>query len=139
MIQFIEADWPQIPGVHAIATTRLGGVSEGVYKSLNLGDHVEDATDAVRANRQLLTTEIGLPPNSVQWLRQVHGTGVHCLENVSAEAPVADAVCTGRQQRVCAVMTADCLPVLLASKDGSRGAAALAGWGGLQRGGLEQT
>jgi YfiH family protein len=128
-------------------TTRAGGVSEGVWASLNLGDHVGDDPSHVAANRaqvaQLWAASAvqgsGQPvsaPWPVAWLRQVHGNHVHRLTRADVRAgavPVieADGVMTTERGLVCAVMVADCLPILLAAPQG-RGVAALhAGWRGL--------
>ncbi len=130
------ADWPAPPGVRALQTTRLGGVSQGPYASFNLATHCGDDPAAVARNRALLRETLALPAEPA-WLNQVHGCAV-------ARAPVpglptADAsVAEGRGQ-VCVVMTADCLPVLFCAEDGSAVAAAHAGWRGLAGGVLEQT
>jgi YfiH family protein len=121
--------------VRACTTTRAGGVSEGPWASLNLGDHVDDDPAAVAANRARLAGELALP-REPQWLRQVHGTRVRAPD---AEADCADACFEDRPGRVCAVLTADCLPVLLCNAAGTRVAAAHAGWRGLVAGVLEQT
>lgn len=130
-------DWPLPPGIHALTTTREGGVSVGPYASLNLGDHVGDDPVAVAANRHRLAVQL---PASPVWLRQVHGTAVYRLSaglSPEAPAPEADAAWTDAPARVCAIMTADCLPVLLASADGRAVGAAHAGWRGLQAGVLD--
>jgi len=127
----IEPDWPAPPGVVAFSTERRGGTSAGAYASLNLGDHVGDAPAHVAANRRELVTQLGLPSEPC-WLTQVHGRRVLDLD---AEAPgEADGAVTSVAGRVCAVLTADCLPVLLASTDGARIGAAHAGWRGLAAG-----
>jgi len=127
----IEPDWPAPPGVIAISTERRGGTSTGAYASLNLGDHVGDAPADVTDNRRRLVAQLGLPSPPC-WLTQVHGRRVLDLD---AELPgEADGAVTSVVGRVCAVLTADCLPVLLASKDGSRVGAAHAGWRGLAAG-----
>jgi len=134
---FIEADWPAPPGVVAGITTRRGGMSRGAYRSMNLGLHVGDAAESVRANRQALAATLGLAAEP-SWLAQVHGNTV--IEAPFAEtAPQADASWTGSAGVVCVVLVADCLPVLLARRDGSRVAAAHAGWRGLAAGVIEET
>ncbi|KAA3655270.1 MAG: peptidoglycan editing factor PgeF [Proteobacteria bacterium] len=131
----ITPDWPAPPGVHALMTTRVGGVSTGPFASLNLGDHVGDAPAAVAANRRALTAWCPAPP---RWLNQVHG--VEVVPAASIEAAVdADASFARREDVVCAVMTADCLPVLFCDTKGAVVAAAHAGWRGLHAGVLEQT
>mgnify|MGYP001472191379 CR=1 FL=1 len=130
-------EWPLPAGIRAAFTTRLGGVSEGACGGLNLGDHVGDDPAAVAANRRLLLQQ--LPgASAIQWLRQVHG--VEVVEAAGAGVRLtADACVTDRAGIVCAIMTADCLPVLFASLDGQRVAAAHAGWRGLAAGVLLQT
>lgn len=133
---FIEAQWPAPERVRAGVTTRVGGVSEGPYASLNLGGHVGDDLDLVAENRRRLVAEAGLP-GAPQWLAQVHGTQV--VQAPLSDVPEADAVWTEQRRVVCAVLTADCLPVLMCSDDGQRVAAAHAGWRGLLGGVLEAT
>ncbi|ACT05876.1 protein of unknown function DUF152 [Dickeya chrysanthemi Ech1591] len=131
-------DWPAPATVRACSTTRLGGVSHAPYDSLNLGNHVGDELQHVQNNRQHLVAAAGLPAMP-HWLEQVHGTQVINLDQALPDALTGDAVYTTRSDRVCAVMTADCLPVLFCSADGREVAAAHAGWRGLQAGILEQT
>jgi YfiH family protein len=128
-------DWPAPPGVRALVTTRCGGVSTGPWASLNLGSAVGDAPESVATNRALLDA---LLPGPARWLRQVHGNRVVRAESVVAPEE-ADASVTSAEGVVCAVQMADCLPVLFASVDGSRIAAAHAGWRGLAAGVLENT
>ena len=134
-VAWIEADWPPIAGVRAGCSTRLGGVSLPPYDSLNLAEHVGDEPGHVMANRQRLVESLGLP-SPPRWLNQVHGTTCLNLDGEPADVP-ADAALS-RQGRVCAVMTADCLPVLIAARDGSAVAAVHAGWRGLQAGVIER-
>ena len=139
-VRILRPNWPAPANIHAISTLRSGGVSGGVYQSLNLGDHVGDAPDRVLENRRRLRSEHGLPAEP-HWLRQVHGIEVADLDRLvdATAAPTADAACTRRGRVVCAVLTADCLPVLFADVDGESVAAAHAGWRGLARGVLEAT
>jgi polyphenol oxidase len=136
----IVADWHPPPGVHAVCSTRQGGVSQAPRDTLNLGDHVGDAPAAVAQNRQQLRTAARLPAEP-RWLSQVHGTAVADLDLLAADAapPVADAAIALGTGTVCAVLTADCLPVLLAASDGSAVGAAHAGWRGLAAGVIEFT
>jgi YfiH family protein len=137
--EFLVADWPGPPGIRAIATTRAGGASAAPWGSLNLGDHVGDAPAAVAANRALLAEALGLPA-APAWLRQVHGTAVvDAAGVVPGQPPAADASFTTQPGVVCAVLTADCLPVVLAAGDGRAVAVAHAGWRGLAGGVLEAT
>jgi hypothetical protein len=133
--ELLRPDWP-VPGrVHAWITTRRGGVSAGRYASLNLGDHVGDDPAAVARNRTLLAAELGLPAAPL-WLRQVHGCGVALAED-GARGCEADATVARGPGRVCAVLTADCLPLLLCDRRGHRVAAVHAGWRGLCDGVIE--
>lgn len=134
-LPLITPDWPAPANVKALQTTRQGGVSMGVYASLNLGDHVKDNPQHVAANRQLLSAYL---PSEPVWLNQVHGVRVidaalsSCLES-------ADASVTTRKQVVCVTMTADCLPVLLCDHAGTVVAAVHAGWRSLCDGVIEAT
>lgn len=133
-IGWITPDWPAPPGVRAGNTLRTGGVSVGPYASLNLGDHVGDERERVAENRRRLRTALNLPAEPV-WLNQVHGSEV-----VKADSPhtrMADAAWTDERGVVCAVMTADCLPILLCNRLGTRVAAVHAGWRGLAGGVVE--
>lgn len=137
-MSLISPQWALPANVRAGSSTRGGGVSAAPWDSLNLGAHVGDDRLKVEDNRQRLMQLAGLPAMPV-WLEQVHGTGVLRL---SGEAPAslrADAVWTRQPGVVCAVMTADCLPVLFSSRDGKEVAAAHAGWRGLCAGVLEAT
>lgn len=116
---------------------RSGGVSLAPYGSLNLGDHVGDLPGTVAENRRRLIVEAGLPAEPV-WLAQVHGATVADLD-ARASFGAADAAFTRRPGRVCAILTADCLPVLLTEESGGVVAAAHAGWRGLAGGVLEAT
>lgn len=127
-------DWPAPAQVRALVTTRAGGCSLPPYDSLNLGDHVGDDPQAVAANRACLQT---LLPGPAQWLTQVHG--VQVLTAPVPGCPEADAVTTDQLDQPVLVMTADCLPVLMTNRAGTRVAAAHAGWRGLCDGVLEQT
>lgn len=134
-LPLITPDWPAPANVKALQTTRQGGVSMGVYASLNLGEHVKDNPQHVAVNRQLLSAYM---PTEPVWLNQVHGVRVidaalsSCLE--SADASVAT-----RKQVVCVTMTADCLPVLLCDHAGTVVAAVHAGWRSLCDGVIEST
>lgn len=128
-------DWPAPAKVRALVTTRIGGVSASPWDSLNLGDHVGDAPAAVAENRRRLRA---LLPAEPVWLRQVHGT--LCIDAAQASAGAeADAALARAPGVVCAVLTADCLPVLLCDDAGSVVAAAHAGWRGLAAGVIEAT
>lgn len=134
---FVPVEWPA-PGVRALYTLRTGGASAAPWDTFNLGDHVGDDPAAVAANRAALVVAAGLPA-APRWLRQVHGVTVADLDQSGDALPEADAAVTAASGRVCAVLTADCLPVLLAAADGSAVAAAHAGWRGLAAGVIENT
>lgn len=135
MALWIEPDWPVPPGVRVISTLRQGGVSAGRYASLNLGDHVRDQPDHVAENRQLLSAAARLPAEPC-WLKQVHGAAVADLDRLGVSQP-ADAAVTREAGRVCAILTADCLPITLAAQSGEAVAAVHAGWRGLAAGVIE--
>lgn len=142
--EWIVPDWPAPRNVRSLVTTRIGGVSQGVYASLNLGDHVGDDPDCVEENRARLqewAARIGdsAAPCSPIWLNQVHSTRVVDAAALSAvaKAPEADAAFSRKAGLACVVMTADCLPVLLCDEAGCVVAAAHAGWRGLLAGILE--
>ncbi|MGZ3181634.1 MAG: peptidoglycan editing factor PgeF [Telluria sp.] len=136
--------WPALPAhVGALATTRLGGVSAPPYDDgaggggFNLGLHCGDDEAAVRANRARLRAALPAEP---AWLHQVHGSAVaDAAQVVPGRAPEADASITSTPGVVCAVMTADCLPVLFADRTGTVVGAAHAGWRGLAACVLEAT
>ncbi|MDT3251980.1 purine nucleoside phosphorylase YfiH [Serratia sp. root2] len=138
MDPFILPDWPLPAGVKACSTTRGGGISLPPYDSLNLGTHVGDVASAVELNRERLVAGASLPQMPA-WLEQVHGTRVVRLDGQTPTDLRADAVYSNVPGQVCAVMTADCLPVLFCSCAGDEVAAAHAGWRGLCSGVLEQT
>ena len=129
----IIPDWPAPPGVRSLTTTRAGGVSAGPYAGLNLGDHVADDPAAVAENRARLRRFLPAEP---AWLKQVHRAEVADADQAGG-VPEADAAVARRPGAVCAVLTADCLPVLLCDRAGSVVAAAHAGWRGLAGGVLE--
>lgn len=134
---FAAPEWRAPPGVRALITLRAGGVSAAPRDALNLALHVDDAPESVAENRRLLRIAARLPAEP-RWLRQVHGSAVADLDVLpDGLVPEADAAVSTRRGTVCAVLTADCLPVLLAATDGSAVAAAHAGWRGLAGGVLE--
>jgi YfiH family protein len=137
-IAWLEADWPAPAGVRVISTYRGGGASSARFASLNLGDHVGDDPLNVAENRARLVREAGLPTEPC-WLTQVHGVGVRNLDTEPRDAEAADAAFTCRPGRVCAILTADCLPIALASESGDSVGAAHAGWRGLAAGVIEST
>ena len=124
---WIVPDWPAAATVRAICTTRAGGVSRPPHDSLNLGDHVGDAPDAVATNRKIFSEAIQARP---VFLDQVHGRGVIRLEAGTPDGAQADGCVTAARGVACTIMVADCLPVLFAADDGAVVAAAHAGWRG---------
>lgn len=138
---WFEVDWPAPRGVHALSTFRggvgNGGVSEAPYAEFNLGDHVGDDPVAVAENRRRLKAWGGLPAEP-SWLTQVHGVAVANLDDPGFVGPADAAVAKG-PGKVCAILTADCLPIVLATDLGDRVAAAHAGWRGLAAGVIEAT
>lgn len=137
-MKLIRASWPAPAHIHALTTTRLDGISRAPYAELNLADHVGDDPLSVHENRAILAHALGLKQEP-QWLQQVHGTTLVEASPVSQHVPEADACWTAQPGLACAVMTADCLPVLFTDRAGTRVAAAHAGWRGLAAGVLEQT
>lgn len=132
---WIVPDWPVAGNVRALATTRAVGASRGCYAGMNLAEHVGDDRRAVEQNRDALRKHLPAEPH---WLEQVHGTAVVDIESAPPSARADGAVArTGR--RVCAVLTADCLPVLLAARAGGVVGVAHAGWRGLAGGIIEAT
>jgi YfiH family protein len=135
----IRPTWPAPAPIHALVTTRQGGVSFAPYDSLNLGDHVGDVSARVIANRQLLRKYLPAEPI---WLKQTHSIQVSTPDSrsqFSSKPYEADAAVTNIPEEVLAIMTADCLPVLLSNDDGTVIGAAHAGWRGLCDGVLENT
>jgi YfiH family protein len=138
LLDVIAPDWPAPANVHAWVTTRQGGVSSPPYASLNLATHVGDASEAVATNRSLLCDALALP-SAPHWLEQVHGCAVADVKDDHISPVCADAAFSQTRGQVCAVLTADCLPVLLCDMQGTAVAAVHAGWRGLLEGVIEET
>ena len=144
---WLVPDWPAPANIHAATTLRTGGVSQGPYSSLNPAAHVSDDTDRVRQNRQIIREMLDLPAEPV-WLDQIHSNRAVKAENPPyppfqkggrGDLQQADASYTNESCVVCAVMTADCLPLLVCSTDGAQVAAIHAGWRGLFAGVISNT
>jgi YfiH family protein len=125
------------PGVHALCTTREGGVSRAPFESLNLGDHVHDHLEHVAENRRRVTARLG--GAAPVFLNQVHGTQVVALTADTPHGVTADACVTTAAEVACTILVADCLPLLLTDVLGRVVAAAHAGWRGLAAGVIEHT
>ena len=134
-LPLIHPQWPAPNNVKALVSTRLGGASKGPFESLNLGTHVGDDLQTVNLNRQNLEQHL---PQAPMWLNQVHGIDVIRGSDYSRVCD-GDASMSQSVNQVCAVMTADCLPVLFCDEHGTQVAAAHAGWRGLVDGVLEAT
>src|SRR5690349_12105602 len=124
---WIVPEWPAPANVKAFITTRAGGVSGGAYASFNLGLRTGDDPQAISTNRERLKAAL---PRAPSWLKQVHGNRVVVADGL-AGIPEADAAVARNPGTVCAVLVADCIPVLLADRAGTAVAIAHAGWRGL--------
>lgn len=135
-LPLLRPDWPAPPGVGAAMSLRAGGVSAPPWDSLNLSFNVGDDPEAVAHNRARFAAALEARP---VWLNLVHGTQVLRLTAQTEDCPAApaDAAWTTERGVACTVTAADCLPVLLALRDGSAVAAAHAGWRGLAAGVLQ--
>ncbi len=141
---YIQPNWPQPSTIRAFSTTRsigaICGDSDGLFDSFNLAKHVNDSEQKVDQNRQLLSKELELPSRPL-WLEQIHSTVVveHGQQNGTNKIIRADACYSTKNDQVCVVMTADCLPILFCDKKASWVAATHAGWRGLADGIIQQT
>lgn len=132
---WIVPEWPAPPGVRALVTTRAGGTSAAPFASFNVGFSTGDALEAVQENRRRLRE---LLPGEPRWLTQVHGAEVVDAES-ALDRPAADASVAKTPGTVCAILVADCLPVLFCDREGSLIAAAHGGWRGLAAGVIDNT
>jgi purine-nucleoside/S-methyl-5'-thioadenosine phosphorylase / adenosine deaminase len=132
----IIPNWPAPNNIKAVSTTRHSGFSLAPYAQLNLGSHVGDDPQLVDQNREYITQSANLPEEP-RWLEQIHGTTIinsqHWQQDIKA-----DAIFSLQVSHVCAVMTADCLPILLCNQQGNIVAAIHAGWRGLAAGIIEK-
>ena len=146
MKDFLTPDWPAPANIKAFTTTRTAGASEGPYASFNIATHVNDDNQRVLQNRADLKKTLGLSSEPM-WLDQVHGSYAVNAAEISSHNPSstgqalikADASFSYDTDHVCVVMTADCLPVLICNRQGTKVAAVHAGWRGLQAGVIEDT
>ncbi|HEY8036106.1 MAG TPA: peptidoglycan editing factor PgeF [Methylobacter sp.] len=135
--RWLTPDWPAPVNIHAATTLRTGGVSCGAYASLNPAMHVGDDADSVKQNRRLIKELLDLPSDPV-WLDQIHSN--RAVQAMPIEVlQKADASYTTEPGVICAVLTADCLPLLVCATDGSQVAAIHAGWRGLLAGVIGNT
>lgn len=144
----ITAAWPAPAHIRAVSTTRGGGTSDAPHASLNLGHNTADDPGAVQHNRARVRAALNLPGEPL-WLNQVHGDAVLTAKDhaaaraASSVVPTADAcaapIAGPGASPVCAILTADCLPVLFCDRAGTWIAAAHAGWRGLAAGILPHT
>ena len=126
---WLPAEWPAPAHIHAGTSTRLGGCSRPPYDKFNLAGHVGDDNNSVNKNRELLTRYLRLP-REPHWLDQSHGNRV--IEIVGPSSPRgADAAYSNRPGMICAILTADCVPILVCNREGTEVAAIHAGWRGL--------
>jgi YfiH family protein len=135
MRDWMTPEWPAPGNVRALFTTRNGGVGKGAYATFNLGDHVGDDPETVRGNRLLLRKILPCEP---VWLKQVHGKDVLNADQDNCALPRSgDASFSFCPRHVCAVLVADCLPILLCDREGTAVGAVHAGWRGLAAGVVE--
>lgn len=143
-MKWIKPNWPVPGNVQAFTTTRVGGKSEGPFSGLNLGLHVKDDAKVVESNRQLLREQLNFKYEPA-WLEQTHSANVVAVEsplplNTQDALPIhnCDGSLTRLKDQPCVVLTADCLPLLLCTQDGTQVAAIHCGWRGIARGIIEQ-
>jgi polyphenol oxidase len=135
--EWLRPDWEAPPHVRAFVTTRAGGVSGGEYASMNLGSSSGDDAKHVARNRAIVREHLPAMP---RWMAQVHGTDVADLDRLDdGQVPTADAAIASQPGRVGVVLTADCMPLFLTDRQGSRVAVAHAGWRGMAAGVIENT
>lgn len=135
-MSYFKPDWNTASQVNAISSMRNGGVSKAPFASMNLGSHVGDDIDNVMKNRHQLQQMVNMPTTPI-WLNQTHSTKVAVITEYTQQVVNADACYTETANLVLSVMTADCLPILIAAEDGSAVATVHAGWRGLADGIVE--
>ena len=134
---YLIPDWPAPAHIKSFTTTRLKGKSQAPFDAFNLSHTVGDDFNAVQQNRECLAEELQLP-HQPNWLEQVHGTRA-ILCGAQETYPKADAYYTNQPKQVCAVLTADCLPILVCDQQGQEVAAIHAGWKGILAGIIDST
>jgi polyphenol oxidase len=134
---YIFPNWSAPKNVKAVLTTRQFGYSKPPYNEFNLAEHVNDDMEAVVANRELLAAELQIPEPC--WLNQTHSNIVTYVADTYGAPITADAAFTDQKNVTCCVLTADCLPILLCDKFGTKVAAIHAGWRSLANGIIEET
>ena len=140
---YLEPEWDAPDNVRAVTSTRTGGFSQPPFESFNMGEHVGDRAADVARNRNHLAASLDLP-STPYWLRQVHGTDVVLLDSARAVPPAsaspvqADGSIATMPGVVCAVMTADCMPLFLCNRAGTKVGLVHTGWRGLANGVIEQ-
>ena len=132
---WLDANWPAPNNVHAGTSIRTGGYSKKPYDALNLALHVGDAADNVKKNRSTLSKHLKLQSEPV-WLNQIHSSKIISIDTPSDNLD-ADASLTTKQNKICVVMTADCVPILFCNQNGTKVAAIHAGWKGICNGIIE--
>ncbi len=135
MTNILIPDWPAPKHIKAFSTTRLNGFSQSPYDSFNLAYSVGDDIENVSLNREHLKKILNLPSDPL-WLSQIHSTVIYKVDQETMPKN-ADGSFTTNQNKVCVVMTADCLPILLCDVSGTQIAAVHAGWRGLADGVVE--
>lgn len=136
MLHNILANWPAPSHIGAMTTTRINGTSKDRYASNNMGLHVGDVPQHVLNNRQRLKEALSLPREPI-WLNQTHST--NCINVEQTSSRDADAAVSRNIDHPLAIMTADCMPILLCNQQGTEIAAVHAGWRGLANGIIENT
>ena len=136
ILDLLLANWPAPQTIRALTTCRQPGYSLPPYDQFNLGLHVGDVNEHVLANRAYLQQKLSLP-NQPEWLNQTHST--RCIAIDEEPSRDGDAAFTQDPERVLAIMTADCVPILICNREGREIAAIHAGWRGLLNGVIENT
>lgn len=134
---WLRANWPAPAHIRAGTSIRTGGASHTPYDQLNLATHVGDEIEVVNQNRQLLLKHLKIPSEPV-WLEQIHSSKTISLDTVPDNI-IADGCHTSKRNTVCAILTADCVPVLFCNSSGTKIAAIHAGWRGICNGIIENT